>query len=195
MDVPQEPRWLDAEERQAWRALAKTLVRLPAALDAQLRRDAGITHFEYQVLALLSEAPGRTLRMSELATLADGSLPRLSQVVARLEQRGWVRRIPDPADGRYTLATLTGQGWAKVTQAAPGHVQEVRRLVFDPLTKTQSRQLREIGRRIIRAIDPDDHHLDDQPLPAAMPGQAADDRRTRREPSANAVHRRSASGR
>ena len=106
MDAPQEPRWLDAEERQAWLALASTLNKLPAALDAQLRRDAGISHFEYQVLALLSEAPGRTLRMSELATMAEGSLPRLSQVADRLEQHGWMRRTPDPADGRYTLATL-----------------------------------------------------------------------------------------
>jgi len=154
MDAPQEPRWLDPEEQQAWRALAKTLVRLPAALDAQLHRDAQISHFEYQVLAFLSEAPGRTLRMSELATLAGGSLPRLSQVVARLEQRGWVRRTPDPADGRYTLATLTSQGQAKVTAAAPGHVQEVRRLVLDPLTKTQTRQLRDISQRITRATDP-----------------------------------------
>jgi DNA-binding MarR family transcriptional regulator len=172
MDAPQEPRWLDAEERQAWLALASTLIRLPAALDAQLRRDAGISHFEYQVLALLSQAPGRTLRMSALATQAEGSLPRLSQAVARLEQRGWVRRTPDPADGRYTLAILTDQGQAKVTEAAPGHVQEVRRLVFDPLTKAQSRQLREIGRRIIRAIDPDDQRPDDQPPPAATPAQA-----------------------
>ena len=156
MDAPREPRWLDDEESQAWRALVKVWAKLPAALDAQLHRDAGISHFEYQVLALLSEAPGRTLRMSELATYAGSSLPRLSQVVARLEQRGWVRRTPDPADGRYTLAILTGQGQAKVTQAAPGHVQEARRLVFDPLTKAQSRQLREISQRIIRAIDPDD---------------------------------------
>ena len=164
MDAPQEARWLDAEETQAWRALASTLVRLPAALDAQLRRDAGMSHFEYEVLALLSEAPGRTLRMSALATLAGSSLPRLSQVVARLEQRGWVHRTPDPADGRYTLATLTDDGQAKVSEAAPGHVEEVRRLVFDPLTKTQSRQLREIGLRITRAIDPDA-----QPVPAAVP--------------------------
>jgi DNA-binding MarR family transcriptional regulator len=156
MDAPGETRWLDAEESQAWRALAHALVRLPAALDAQLRRDAGISHFEYQVLAVLSEAPGRTLRMSTLATLAEGSLPRLSQVVVRLEQRGWVRRTPDPADGRYTLAILTDQGQAKVTEAAPGHVEEVRRLVLDPLTKTQTRQLREISRRIMRAINPDD---------------------------------------
>jgi DNA-binding MarR family transcriptional regulator len=156
MNALKEPRWLDAEEGQAWRALASALVRLPAALDAQLHRDAGISHFEYQVLALLSEAPGRTLRMSALATLAEGSLPRLSQVVARLEQRGWVRRTPDPADGRYTLAILTDEGRAKVTDAAPGHVEEVRRLVIDPLTKAQARQLREISRRILRAIGPDD---------------------------------------
>ena len=153
MDAPQEPRWLDAEERQTWRALASALVRLPAALDAQLRRDAGISHFEYQVLALLSEAPGRTRRMSELAMGAGSSLPRLSQVVARLEQRGWVRRAPDPADGRYTLATLTGQGQAKVAQAAPGHVQEVRRLVFDPLTKAQQRQLGAASQRILGALN------------------------------------------
>ena len=171
MDAPQDPRWLDAEERQAWLALASALNRLPAALDAQLRRDAGISHFEYQVLALLSEAPDRTLRMSALATLAEGSLPRLSQVAARLEQPGWVRRTPDPADGRYTLAILTDQGLAKVTEAAPGHVQEVRRLVFDPLTKTQSRQLRDISRRIMRAIDPGNLRPYDQ-LPAATPAQA-----------------------
>jgi DNA-binding MarR family transcriptional regulator len=167
MDAPLDPRWLDAEESEAWRALIKAVVKLPAALDAQLRRDAGISHFEYDVLALLSEAPDRTLRMSTLAMWAGASLPRLSQVVARLEKRDWVRRTPDPADGRYTLATLTGQGRAKVAQAAPGHVEEVRRLVFDPLTKSQSRQLREIGQRIIRAID-----ADDRPQPAPMSAQA-----------------------
>ncbi|MGW3291899.1 MarR family winged helix-turn-helix transcriptional regulator [Streptomyces sp. NPDC001002] len=161
MDVPQQPRWLDTEDGQTWTALASTLVRLPAALDEQLRRDAGITHFEYQVLAMLSQAPGRTLRMSVLATHVESSLPRLSQVVTRLEQRGWVRRTPDPADGRYTLAILTDEGWTKLDEAAPGHVEEVRRLVFDPLTKAQSRQLREIGRRIMRAIAPDDRSLDD----------------------------------
>jgi DNA-binding MarR family transcriptional regulator len=171
MDAPRESRWLDAEETQTWLALAGALIRLPAALDAQLRRDAGISHFEFQVLALLSEAPDRTLRMSELAMRAEGSLPRLSQVVARMEQRGWVRRTPDPADGRYTLAILTDQGWAKLAETAPGHVEEVRRLVFDPLTKAQSRQLREIGRRIMRATDADDRGNDGKPPPAAKPAQ------------------------
>jgi DNA-binding MarR family transcriptional regulator len=156
MDVPAEPRWLDADERQTWLALVGLLIKLPAALEAQLQRDSGISHFEYQVLAVLSETSERTLRMSELAVLSEGSLPRLSQVVSRLEKRGWVRRTPDSADGRYTLAILTDEGMAKVVEAAPGHVETVRSLVFDPLTKANSRQLREIGRRIMRAIDPDD---------------------------------------
>jgi DNA-binding MarR family transcriptional regulator len=99
--------------------------------------------------------------MSELAVLAEGSLSRLSQVVARLEEKNWVRRTPDPVDGRYTLAILTDDGWHKVVATAPGHVNEVRRLVFDPLTKTQTNQLTTIGQRIMRAIDPDDRCLVD----------------------------------
>src|SRR5438876_12263439 len=114
METPSEPRWLDAEERQTWLALVAMLIKLQSALDAQLQRDAGISHFEYQVLAGLSEAPDRTLRMSDLAGFAEASLSRLSQVVSRLEQRGWVRRTQDPTDGRYTLAILTDDGWEKV---------------------------------------------------------------------------------
>jgi len=149
------PRWLSEEETQSWLALVSMVIRLPAALDAQLVRDAGISHFEYQVLAGLSMSPERTRRMSDLAAFADGSLSRLSQVVSRLENRGWIRRTPDPTDGRYTLARLTDDGWDKVVATAPGHVEEVRRLVFDPLTRAQHRQLRDIGHRIVRAIDPD----------------------------------------
>jgi DNA-binding MarR family transcriptional regulator len=144
--------WLSDEERGAWLALSGLVMQLDAALDAQLRRDAGIGHFEYTVLAALSEASGRTLRMSELALLAHGSLPRLSQAVTRLERRGWVGRAPDPDDGRYTLATLTDEGLDKVVATAPGHVKEVRRLIFDPLTKAQVHQLTTIGHRVIRAI-------------------------------------------
>jgi DNA-binding MarR family transcriptional regulator len=149
---PAAPRWLDPSEQETWQALIGVLIRLPAALDAQMRRDAGITHFEYQVLAGLSQAAGRTRRMSDLAEQTEGSLPRLSQVVRRLEARGWVRRTTHPADGRCTLATLTEDGWAKVQQAAPGHVAEVRRLVFDQLTGAQSWQLRQIGRSVMRAV-------------------------------------------
>jgi DNA-binding MarR family transcriptional regulator len=158
MGTVREPRWLDDEERQAWTALASVLVRLPAALDAQLQRDAGISHFEYTTMAALSVAPERTLRMSVLASAADGSLARLSQVVGRLEKRGWVRRTPDPADGRYTLAILTDDGWDKVVDTAPGHVQAVRHYVFDPLSGAQIRHLTGIGRRIMRAVDSEDDY-------------------------------------
>jgi DNA-binding MarR family transcriptional regulator len=162
MEDPQEPRWLDTEEQRAWLAFASTLVRLPVALDAQMQRDAGISHYEYLVLAGLSMAADHTLRMSDLAEYTEGSLSRLSNVITRLEKRGWVRRTPDPADGRYTLAILTEDGWAKVTHSAPGHAEEVRRLVFDPLTKAQQRQLLQISRRILHAIDPDNCPADDR---------------------------------
>ena len=151
-----ETRWLTAAEGEAWLALATVLMRLPNALDAQLSRDQGLSHFEYAVLASLSQAPERTLRMSDLAAATEGSLSRLSQVVARLEKRGWVRRCPDPTDGRYTLATLTRAGWNKVVAAAPGHVEEVRRLVFNTLTQRQVGQLTDLSRRIMRALDPAD---------------------------------------
>ncbi len=154
-----DPRWLTDEEQTTWLAFASVLFRMPVALDNQLQRDAGINHFEYTVMAALSEAPERTLRMSHLAAMAESGLPRLSQVVGRLEKRGWVTRTADPTDGRSTLATLTGPGWDKVVQTAPGHVEEVRRLVFDTLTKAQTRQLREMSKRIMNAIDPNDRCL------------------------------------
>ena len=156
MSAPPEPRWLDSEEQQAWITLASVIMRLPGALDAQLQRDSWISHFEYLVLSGLSMSPERTKRMSDLAAFAEGSLSRLSQVVSRLEGRGWVRRSPDPSDGRYTLAVLTDAGWDKVVASAPGHVAAVRALVFDPTTRAQQRQLRDIGRRIMRAVDPND---------------------------------------
>jgi DNA-binding MarR family transcriptional regulator len=146
--VDDEPRWLDDEEMAAWLGLARLISRLPFELDRQLQRDAGLSHFEYQVMAGLSQSPERTLRMSRLAEFAEGQLPRLSQVVARLEKRGWVTRRSDPTDGRSTLATLTDSGMAMIVATAPGHVATVRSLVFDPLTRAQVRQLRDIGQRV-----------------------------------------------
>jgi DNA-binding MarR family transcriptional regulator len=164
-------RWLDDEEKRAWFALASVMIRLPAVLDAQLQHDAGISHFEYLVLARLSTAPERTLRMSVLATLAAGSLPRLSQAVGRLEKRGWVRRSPDPADGRYTLAILTDEGWDKVVATAPGHVETVRGYVFDNISRAQVRQLTNIGERILSAVPPDETWPSE--VPSAMGSPSA----------------------
>ncbi|MEV6737141.1 MarR family transcriptional regulator [Streptomyces sp. NPDC051104] len=118
-----EPRWLTSDERDAWLSLIAMTIKLPAALEAQLQRDAAITLYEYLVLAGLSEAPDRTRRMSDLAVLANGSLSRLSHVVKRLERRGWVRREPCPEDGRATNAVLTEAGWTKTVATAPGHVE------------------------------------------------------------------------
>lgn len=147
-----EPEWLTAAELTDWQAFNAVLLTLPGALDAQLQRDAGLSFFEYLVLAGLSEAPERTRRMSELAALANGSLSRLSHTVARLERRGWVRRQPLPADGRITTATLTDLGYTKVVQAAPGHVTAVRRLVVDVLGADRLHQLGYTSRAIVAEL-------------------------------------------
>ena len=154
-DPVAEPRWLTSEQLDAWLPFAGMLMKLPAALDAQLQRDADITHFEYLVLARLSTSPDRVLRMSDLAAYVNASLSRLSHVVKRLEQRGWVRREPCPENGRYTIAILTEPGWDKVVATAPGHVEAVRHLVIDALTPAQIRHLRDIAERILHRVDPD----------------------------------------
>lgn len=146
------PAELTGEDLEAWSALATVLEWLPPALDTQLQRDAGLTHFEYGVLYALDRADAGTLRMSVLADYANSTLSRLSRAAARLEARGWLRRSPDPEDGRYTLAVLTEAGRAVVAGATPGHVAAVHRLVLDRLTGAQVRQLREIGRRIAGGI-------------------------------------------
>jgi DNA-binding MarR family transcriptional regulator len=153
-DGSPQARWLDRDEQQIWYSFAYALVRLPAALDARMQRDAGLSQFEYMVISALSMAPERTLRMSVLADYTASTLSRLSNVVAKLEARGWVRRTVDPTDRRASNAFLTDDGWAKVVASAPGHVDEVRRLIFDPLTQAQQRQLGQIAERILHAIDP-----------------------------------------
>ena len=145
------PPGFSGDELLTWSGLATVLEWLPALLDAQLQRDADITHFEFGILFALLHAPDKTLRMSVLAGYANSTLTRLSRAVTRLEQRQWVRRAIDPQDGRYTLATLTDLGTLQVEEATPGHVATVRRLVLQPLTKAQQRQLQTITRRILSA--------------------------------------------
>ena len=149
---PGATEWLSDDEQDAWLAVVTLLLKLPGQLDRQLQRDAGITMFEYFVLSGLSMSPGRTERMSDLADWVNASLSRLSNVVKRLEERGWVERHPDPEDGRYTIATLTDEGWDVVVAAAPGHVEAVRRYVIAPLTPGQLRAVAAAGHRIADAL-------------------------------------------
>ena len=153
--APDDVRWLDESEMRAWLRLVAVLELLPGTLDAQLRRDAAMTHFDYMVVSQLSEAPGRTLRMTALAQRTNATLPRLSHVVRRLEERGLVERAPCPWDGRATNARLTDAGWAKVRETAPGHVATVREHVIDALTPEQLSQLDAISDAILDRIDPE----------------------------------------
>ena len=149
-----DTKWLTKDELAAWVRLIAMLELLPGVLDAQLRRDADLTNFEYYVLAMLSEAPERTLRMTGLAAQTNATLPRLSHVVRRLEDRGLVERFPCAEDGRATNARLTSAGWGKVQQAAPGHVANVRQHVIDPLTPEQLGQLTRIADAVLQQLDP-----------------------------------------
>jgi DNA-binding MarR family transcriptional regulator len=146
--------WLSRSELAAWIRLVAVLELLPGVLDAQLRRDADLMHFEYFVLAMLSEAPDRTLRMTELARQTNATLPRLSHVVRRLEERGLVERSPCPENRRATNVQLTDQGRRKVQQAAPDHVRNIRQHIIDALSAEQVAQLTDIADAILQRLDP-----------------------------------------
>jgi DNA-binding MarR family transcriptional regulator len=144
-------RWLTAEEQRAWRLFVQACESVFAGTDAQLVRDSGIPHGYYEILVHLSEAPGRALRMTQLARASTYSKSRLSHAVARLEERGWVLRRECPTDRRGQIAQLTGEGFAALAAAAPGHVDQVRKSLIDALTPEQVRQLGEISAAIIAA--------------------------------------------
>jgi DNA-binding MarR family transcriptional regulator len=147
--------WLDDQQQRTWRAWLSVSELLPRVLDAQLQRDAGLTHAAYVVLAMLSEAPGRSRRMSDLARRANQSQSRLSHTVARLEARGWVRRERSADDGRGNLAVLTDAGWEVVRAVAPGHVDAVRAALFAPLTAARTTALGEALELVLERLDPD----------------------------------------
>jgi DNA-binding MarR family transcriptional regulator len=143
-----EARWLSEDEQCTWRAFLTAMRLLTDQLDRELQHDANMPHTYYEILVALSEAPGRTLRMNQLADLCQSSRSRLSHAVGRLEEAGWVRREPCPTDKRGALAVMTEKGFAVIEAAAPGHVEGVRRHVFDVLTPEQVRQLGEISAAI-----------------------------------------------
>ena len=151
-DVETEVRWLSPDELETWHALNLLLARLPAVLGEQLQHDSNLSLVEYYVLAGLADHPDRTIRMSNLAALANSELSRLSHLIRRLERRGFVRREPDPSDGRFTHAILTPEGFAHLTEAAPGHVAQVRQAVFDVLDPQQQHALRTVARQIVNRL-------------------------------------------
>lgn len=145
-------RWLDDEEQRTWRAFLSATQLLFDQLDRELQRDAKIPHAYYEILVRLSEAPDRTLRMSQLAESTLSSRSRLSHAVSRLEESGWVERRSCPTDRRGQLAVLTDKGFAALEAAAPGHVEGVRSHVFDPLTPEQVRVLRELSETLLAPL-------------------------------------------
>lgn len=148
-----EPRWLDDDEMAAWLPLVRLVNELPQMLDKRLREEAGITHTYYAMLATLSAAPGRTMTMGELARLTATSPSRLTHAVAVLEDRGWVTKRPCPDDRRSQNATLTDDGAALLRRIAPGHVAQVRELVFDRLTSEQVAALAGIAGALVGGIE------------------------------------------
>jgi DNA-binding MarR family transcriptional regulator len=151
-DAGEQPvKWLTAVEVDSWLSVVRLITWLPWSIDQQLRRDSNLGMVEYQVLARLSQSPEQTMRMSSLADLANASLSRLSHLVKRLEERGLVRREPDPADGRFTNAILTEKGFRTLAEAAPGHVAHVRSLVIDVLSPEQLRRLGRDANRHLRS--------------------------------------------
>ena len=146
-------RWLTAPEQRAWRAYLEATTLLFDALDRQLQRDSGMPHAYYEILVRLSEADSRSMRMSELADVTRSSRSRLSHAVARLEERGWLKRVDCQTDKRGQVATLTDAGFAALEEAAPGHVETVRQFLIDRLTPEQVAQLEQIGSIVVAGLE------------------------------------------
>jgi DNA-binding MarR family transcriptional regulator len=151
--VRTKTRWLSASEQKAWRAYLAATTLLFDALDRQLQRDAGIPHAYYEILVRLSESECRSMRMNELADATRSSRSRLSHAVARLEERGWLKRVECATDKRGQVAVLTDAGYAALVDAAPGHVEAVRKHMIDQLSAEQISQLEQIGTSIVTGLE------------------------------------------
>lgn len=149
-----EPRWLNSEERAAWLALLSLVTLMPGSLEMPLQQAAKLSLFEYNVLAMLSEADGEVLAMSELAARTSASLSRLSHVVSKLQARGLVDRSAHADDARVTQAAITAEGMELIRALAPHHVAAVRRQVFDQLDPRDVADLARIGRKLVQGLDP-----------------------------------------
>jgi DNA-binding MarR family transcriptional regulator len=160
-------RWLNEDEQSTWRSFLEANRLLFERLEAQLQRDAAMPVSYYQVLVHLSEAPGRALRMSELAKATGSSRSRLSHAMARLEAAGWAARRSCLTDGRGEVAVLTAEGLTALEEAAPGHVTAVRESLFDVLSPSQVRELGRICQQVIGGLRADmERPSEDQAVPS-----------------------------
>lgn len=145
-------RWLDEREKAAWSAFLEASHRVERQLEQQLKEDAGLSHPQYEVLVLLGDAPGRELRMTELARALITSKSGLTYQISQLEKRGYVRRRSCPTDVRGVFAQLTEEGCEALRQAAPGHVEAVREALIDVLEPHElavvAQALGRVGRRL-----------------------------------------------
>ncbi len=146
-----EARWLTKEQQRVWRNYLAATRMVDSEIERQLQRDSGMPATYYEIMVSLSEAPDRTLRMSELAERNRFSRSRLSHAVSRMEAEGWIERRECPSDKRGSFAVLTEDGFAALAAAAPGHVEQVRTLLFDVLTDEQIQQLGEICATVRKA--------------------------------------------
>ena len=150
-----EPRWLDEREQRAWRSVREMHRRLGIALERRLLLDSGLSAADYQVLVPLSESAEGRLRARDLARGAGWEKSRLSHQMRRMEQRGLVAREDCPTDARGAYVRLTPQGRRAIEAAAPGHVDSVRRLLFDVLSPAEVDTLAALSERVLARIAED----------------------------------------
>lgn len=153
-ESPVEPRWLTSDELEHWERFVAVLELLPAAIDAQLKRDAGLTHFEYYVLHMLAESPDGAMQLKRLAARTNSSLARLSRVVSGLEVRQAVTRRRHDCDARASDALITDAGRQLLVSTAPQHVAYVRSTIVDALTPEQFAALGAISEQLLEQLDP-----------------------------------------
>jgi len=151
--VRDEP-WLSAEQQLVWRAFLRMSTQLTERIERDLQQAAGMPHAYYLILAMLSEAPGRSLRMNQLAEVVRASQSRVSHAISRLEESGWVRRIPAPGDRRGQIAELTDAGFDRLVEVAPSHAETVRSIMFDPLSPRQLENFADICDTILGGLGP-----------------------------------------
>jgi len=150
--MPAEPKWLDPREDRAWRAFMHAHHQLGVRLNRLLLQDSGLTGADYEILAVLSEDPAGRMPAQDLCGLLQWEKSRLSHQIRRMQQQELIAREPNPADGRSAMICLLPAGRRAIENAAPQHVQNVRRHFIDLLTPAELDTLAALNERILRQL-------------------------------------------